>query len=132
MGKLFSDPVLLSNPHRLFVCAPGSSKQKSVESILAEGSFFSTCAPGEIDYSSADVEHFQTKNYRVRLFLTLHKEKRKAIILFALYCFPCKRAEKKAYHGRRESGSGGWRNAKRIMHNRKCEKKKEREAAAVS
>jgi hypothetical protein len=101
-----------------------------VESILAEEDFFLTCAPGEIDYSSADVELFQTKNYRVRLFLTLHKEERKAIILFALYCFPCKRTEKRLITGaeRVEAAAGGTRNALCIIENAK----KEGDAAAVS
>lgn len=67
---------------------------------------------------------------RAIVFDSAHKEKRKAIILFALYCFPCKRAEKRLITGaeRVEAAAGGTRNALCIIEN----VKKEGDAAAVS
>jgi hypothetical protein len=100
-----------------------------VESILAEEDFFNMRARRNRLFISRRGA-FSNKNYRVRLFLTLHKEERKAIILFALYCFPCKRAEKRLITGaeRVEAAAGGTRNTLCIIEN----VKKEGDAAAVS
>ena len=128
MGKLFSVPVLLSNPSALCLRTrqrTSHASRRAWNLFWLRRIFFNMRARRNRLFISRRGAFSNKKLSRAIVFDSAQRgAEGNNSLCFILFSMQAHR--KKAYHGRRESGSGGWRNAKRIMHNRKCEKRRRR------